>query len=41
MKNLFFIVLILLAIPTFTSFFRISKKLASKPNALPPKIIAA
>ena len=41
MKNLVFIVLILLAVPTFAYFLRASKTKAGKPNALPPKIIAA
>jgi hypothetical protein len=40
MRNLFIVVLILLAVPTFTFFVKVIKKGETQPTALPAKIIA-
>ena len=40
MKNLFIVVLLLLSIPTFTFFLKVTRKGATQPTTLPAKIIA-
>lgn len=40
MKNLFIVVLLLLAIPTFTFFLKFTKKGIKQPTTLPYKLIA-